>query len=226
MSLEFLTVVESQKHIDEENIWLKKTSVLVDSSIYIEHTTAWAAYHASRQLHDGNRTIFSTTLLPLLTESAHTVAMIRHSMDVVRNAVEHLNPGQTPIITFDQPLFALAKQIQWTWPDHYGENKVLVLFGGLHIEMAALKTLGDWLQGSGWKEALIQVSAWQHSTFFKVKLMNTTNEQLSCEDWCKQRRKVIPQFPYLHSHGSGIASTDVHPILAPGIIHDVHGDTY
>ena len=39
--------------------------------------------------------------------------MIRHSMDVVKNAVEHLNPGQTPVVTFDQPLFALAKQIQW-----------------------------------------------------------------------------------------------------------------
>jgi len=31
------------------------------------------------------------------------------------------------------------------------------MFGGLHIQMAALKTLGDWLQGSGWVEALAQV---------------------------------------------------------------------
>ena len=27
---------------------------------------------------------------------------------------------------------------------------------GLHIEMTALKTLGDWLQGSGWTQALVQ----------------------------------------------------------------------
>ena len=33
------------------------------------------------------------SLLPLFMESAHTVAMISHSMDVVKNAVEHLNPG-------------------------------------------------------------------------------------------------------------------------------------
>ena len=30
------------------------------------------------------------------------------------------------------------------------------MFGGLHIEMTALKTLCDWLQGSGWTQALVQ----------------------------------------------------------------------
>ena len=30
------------------------------------------------------------------------------------------------------------------------------MFGGLHIEMAALKTIGDWLRGSGWAQALVQ----------------------------------------------------------------------
>ncbi|KAG1692634.1 Lysosome membrane protein 2 [Nymphon striatum] len=77
-------------------------------------------------------------------------------MDVVKNAVEHLNPGQTPVVTFDQPLFALAKQIQWKWPASYGEDQLVVVFGGLHIEMAALRTLGDWMQGSGWVQALVQ----------------------------------------------------------------------
>ena len=42
----------------------------------------------------------------------------------------------------DQPLFALAKQIQWEFPDLYGEDKYVVMMGGLHIEMAALKSLG------------------------------------------------------------------------------------
>ena len=97
-----------------------------------------------------------TPLLPLFQESAHTVAMIRHSIDVVRNAVKHLNPGQTPVLTCDQLLFTLAKQIQWKWPNTYGEEQLVVMIGGLHIEMTALKTLGDWLQGSGWTQALVQ----------------------------------------------------------------------
>ncbi|KAI0241982.1 hypothetical protein LSAT2_015270, partial [Lamellibrachia satsuma] len=61
------------------------------------------------------RVICPTALFPLFLDSAQTVAMIRHSLDVVKNAVEHLKPGQTPVVTFDQPRFALAKQIWWKW---------------------------------------------------------------------------------------------------------------
>ena len=77
-------------------------------------------------------------------------------MDVVKKAVEILNPGQIPIITVDQPLYTVAKQIQWRWPETHGEHHFIVMFGGLHIEMAALKTLGDLLEGSGWTGALVQ----------------------------------------------------------------------
>ena len=77
--------------------------------------------------------------------------MIRHSMDVIKRAVEHLNPGQVPVLTVDQPLFGIAKIIQWNWPESYGEDKFVILLGGLHIEMATLATLGDLLDGSGWK---------------------------------------------------------------------------
>ena len=82
--------------------------------------------------------------------------MIRHSLDVVKNAVEHLNPGQTPVVTFDQPLFALAKRIQWKWPESYDEDKLVAMFGRLHIDMAAPKTPGDRLQESGWVHVLVQ----------------------------------------------------------------------
>jgi len=82
--------------------------------------------------------------------------MIRHSMDVIKRAVEHLNPGQVPVLTVDQPLFAIAKIIQWNWPESYGEDKFVILLGGLHIEMATLATLGDLLDGSGWTNVLTQ----------------------------------------------------------------------
>lgn len=98
-----------------------------------------------------------SALLPLFKDNAHSVAMIKHSMTMVQAAVQHLNPGQVPVITADQPLFALAKQIQWTWPSTLGENHFVVMFGGLHIEMAILK-VGDWLDGSGWIGALTQAN--------------------------------------------------------------------
>lgn len=53
------------------------------------------------------------------------------------------------MIALDQPLYAVAKEIQWNWSDIYGEEKFVVMFGGLHIEMAFLKVVGGWLEGSG-----------------------------------------------------------------------------
>ena len=67
--------------------------------------------------------------------------MIRHSMNMIKASADMLNPGQTPVVAFDQPLYAIAKQIQWNWPDLYGEDKFVITFGGLHIEMAASEYL-------------------------------------------------------------------------------------
>ena len=143
-----------KQHADEEHRWLEHTQLNLQE--HSAENTSWAAYHASRQNMSSGRPVCPTALLPLFLKSALTVAMIKHSMDVIWNAVQHLNPGQTPVVTFDQPLCALAKQIQWKWSQDYGEQKFVVFFGGLHIEMATLKTLGNWLQGSRWVQALVQ----------------------------------------------------------------------
>ena len=118
---------------------------------------SWAAYHASHQAAPQEDIATAhTSLLPLFHDQSKLAAMIHHSMDVVKTAVEVLNPGQVPNITCDQPLYTLAKQIQWSWPTTHGEDHFFVMFGGLDIEMAALKMLGDLLECSGWTGALIQ----------------------------------------------------------------------
>ena len=71
--------------------------------------------------------------------------MIRHSITMIKTSVDMLNPSQTPVIAFDQALYTFAKQIQWNWPELYGEDKFVIMFGGLHIEMAVFKVLGEWL---------------------------------------------------------------------------------
>lgn len=44
--------------------------------------------------------------------------------------------------------------MQWTLPDIFGEDKFVVMVGGLHIEIALWSTMGDLLRGSGWPEVL------------------------------------------------------------------------
>ncbi|KAK0146492.1 hypothetical protein N1851_014183 [Merluccius polli] len=156
-SVRSLTRGGIRQHIEAEHQWLANARKSAENKTAAAGAldVSWAAFHASRQTHV-SRAMSPIALLPLFHESAHSVAMIKHSLDVIGKAVEHLNPGQTPVVTFDQPLYALAKQIQFKWPDIYGEGKLVVMFGGLHIEMAALKMLGSWLQGSGWVEALVE----------------------------------------------------------------------
>ena len=54
-------------------------------------------------------------------------------MDIVKTSVQYLNPGQILVHAANLPLFALAKQIQWTWPVTRGEDQFVIMFGGLYI---------------------------------------------------------------------------------------------
>ena len=49
------------------------------------------------------------------TASAHSTAMLYQSMDITKEAVQCLNREQIPVLTADQPLFAMLRAIQWTF---------------------------------------------------------------------------------------------------------------
>ncbi|KAK3785630.1 hypothetical protein RRG08_015515 [Elysia crispata] len=83
--------------------------------------------------------------------------MVKHGMNITREITHHVNPGHIPVLTVDQPLYAISKRIQWKWPDDYGERQYVKLVDGLHIEMAMLKAIGDWLDGSGWTHVMISM---------------------------------------------------------------------
>lgn len=76
-----------------------------------DSNVSWASYHASHQ-PEQDITPDVSALLPLFQEQSKSIAMMRHSMDVIQQAIEHLNPGQVPVITVDQPLFAICKEMQ------------------------------------------------------------------------------------------------------------------
>ena len=54
------------------------------------------------------------------------------------------------VIALDQPLYTVAKQIQWNFPEKYGKDKFVIMFGGLHVKIGFLKLIGSWLEGSRW----------------------------------------------------------------------------
>jgi len=137
--------------LERQHSWLNTVRLAVDETC-VEKWLSWSAFHAqnAQDVHYVTR----MAMLPLFRDSAASIAMVKHSMDIVRTAVSDLSPNQTPVMTADQPLYAIAKQIQWNMPQTHGEDHFVMMLGGLHIEMAALKGLGSLLKGSGWVEAL------------------------------------------------------------------------
>ena len=72
----------------------------------------WSAHHAEEK-RDLEVEVSLNTLLPLLRNEANSVATVRHYMNKAKEAKAYLNRGQAPVITADQPIYALAKQVQW-----------------------------------------------------------------------------------------------------------------
>ena len=137
---------------NDEIRWIQHSIRLLEhESLQEGENVAWAAFHAANQLRSPDPVGISS-LLPLFFEKAATIQMVRHGMNLVRQATNKLNPGQTPAV--DQPLFALCKYVQWTWKDTFGEASFVMMLGGLHVEMASWKMVGDLLQESGWTVAL------------------------------------------------------------------------
>ena len=127
------------------------------------------------------------------------------------------------VVGFDQPLYAIAKRLQWY---HYGYQKLVIMLGALHIETAILRRLSDWLQcltslssagvTSPGNESLltghnIAPSKYVHQVTAKVvrQLMQRTFKSLNegysedereqrFQEWCDKMKERSPQFQFWH----------------------------
>jgi hypothetical protein len=67
-------------------------------------------------------------------DSANTAVMNKHSLILVHEAALELNPGHISNATVDQPLYALAKKIQWSIPQKFGADECVIPVSGLRIK--------------------------------------------------------------------------------------------
>jgi hypothetical protein len=137
---------------------------------------SWAAFHASRQQQSSDDPAI-TALLPLFAEKAGSPAMVKHGMNIIKTITNYVNPGQIPVIACDCPIFAMCKYIQWYCPSSLGEDKFVVMFGGLHLEKGLWTALGTLLDSSGWTQALSEAevaSAGTAESFIHVSHITRT----------------------------------------------------
>ena len=116
-----------QEH--QEKAWMKMVQENMTTDYKIIPPIMWSAYHASQSDAVGSIEKFIKAMLPLFRDKAATPKMIRHEMNLIKKITEVLNLQQIPIMVVDQPLFDIAKKMQWTFPEHLGEDKFLVMLG-------------------------------------------------------------------------------------------------
>jgi hypothetical protein len=92
-----------------EQDWLDNTlQLLSKENLEKDDFLSWAAYRTSKSMLSSHKPAI-ISLLPMFIENAHSVAMIAHSLKVIKAAVNQVNPTQIPVVAVDQPLFVLAK---------------------------------------------------------------------------------------------------------------------
>ncbi len=114
----------------------------------------WSGYHS--KLHDSSsiKPQAEIGILPLFPDKSTDPGIIKHVMLLVKKSISFLNPGQTPVLGADQPLYSIAKQLQWQFPMILGEDKYVLLMGALHIEDKAQLVTGKFIRGSGMEWAM------------------------------------------------------------------------
>ena len=96
----------------EAELLAKVVEVVNSEELIDKHTiVSWAAFHAGQAPQIQNETVQSQ-ILSVFTEALNTLAMVKHFLTVILSAHSFTNPGETPWVTAEQPLFALLKIIQ------------------------------------------------------------------------------------------------------------------
>ena len=159
---------------------------------------SWSAHFASLQDHVP-RPPAITGLLPLFRDSAHSLAMVKHGMNIIRNATQLVHPGQCPVLTVDQPLYAIAKRIQWSWSNEYGEDKyVLELFSRMYISCQSRDGDLDNFFQHAWPPSLAENNMIRH---------NNKSDLLVCLEALAPRPQEIPQIDMRIIDGSALVHT-------------------
>jgi len=77
----------------------------------------------------------------------------------------------------------------------------VIMLGGLHTEMASLKTAGDWLQGSGWTQALVLAeiaTAGKAESFLQAAHVGWTHQVCTSSDCCYSAHFAMQSIQQLH----------------------------
>lgn len=122
----------SKKPLECVKNWLESCNQLFSEDSDKE-IISWSAYN-SRLCADISNYKSTSVMLPLIKDNINSQTVVRHTMDIVISTTKKINPEQTPVWTGDQPVYAIGKQLQWIYPEKYGEDKLVLMLGNIILQ--------------------------------------------------------------------------------------------
>ena len=106
--------------LEPQKQWLEDDKVSIQKDcLKKDEYVSWGAYHACKSEAPKSPNI-SSYPTPIFLEKANEPAMLAHLMLLADAMTEKLNPGQTPCMEIDQPLYDKLKLLQQKYPDTFG----------------------------------------------------------------------------------------------------------
>ena len=94
----------------QEEEWLEYVAECIEKAADHQLGLSWSAFDANKT---GSPTTNpdTTAVMLMFREDSKSTAKIKHSMDMIWKAVNHLNKGHPIVVALDQPSYAIAKRI-------------------------------------------------------------------------------------------------------------------
>ena len=96
-----------QSAIAKDETWIQYASNIIlskGSNLADEEKVTWAGFNSSRMHVETVKPRAVTGVLLMFPDKAASVSMVKHTMAITRDAIQFLNPGQTPVLGMDQPI--------------------------------------------------------------------------------------------------------------------------
>ena len=106
-----------------DEAWVSQVAGLLSKEeLKKSEAMTWSGFHSQLQDASSIKPPAEIGILPPFPDKSTDPGIIKHAMLIIRKAITFLNPGQTPVLGCSQPLYAIAKQLQWQFPTILGED--------------------------------------------------------------------------------------------------------
>lgn len=134
--------------------------------------------------------------LPLWDSSPTELSTVYTVMQSLQDITRHL--GQlNAVVTFDQAVYRLAKEIQWKRPEQFSD--MVVRMGGFHIVLNYLGTIGKMIGDAGINELLVDANMYSEATVGAILKGKNYNRSIRAHKLLREALGICEWREYINS---------------------------